>query len=118
MGLYNVYTTSNYSSNHKCNDNVICITTDDNIVFGAITKFEVDDNNDVIAVIKTFNTKMLHDNFYSYTTNNNDLLKVFLNGNVLKCQIFSINQIKYLSILHYYLLIDKKYVFLCLFFNK
>lgn len=99
-----VYTTTNYSRSQKCNDNVLCVNIDDDIVFGAIIGFESNDNK-VKAIIKIFNTTKLYDNFYSYNTTNN-VLKVLLNDDIQKCQIFNINRIDYLSILHYYLLID------------
>lgn len=99
-----VFTTKNYCRNQKCNDSVVCVSTDSEIVFGSIVKFESNDNN-VAAIIKIFETTKLHDNFYIYNKTSN-LKKIVLNENVQKCQIFNINQSNYLTIVHYYLLVD------------
>lgn len=95
-----VYSTKNYAKKRKCNDSIISCYTDNEEIFGVILAFE----RNLIKIEKLSVTKV-SDNFYFFTQTS-DILKISINSEFKKCQIFSVEKSNYLSVLHYYLLVD------------
>lgn len=99
-----MFSTKNYSKNNKCNDSIVCTHIDGTLVFGAILKFESKDNSIDIEIEKYDVTK-ISDNFYFYSVTN-VIVKHTMDDNLKKCQSFSVNHLKYLSIIDFYLIVD------------
>lgn len=96
------FSTKNFCQYKKCNDSIVSTNVDDIQVFGAIIKFNTNRN---YIVLEVFNVTKISDNFYFYTISN-ETLKITISNNLKKCQSFNINNVNYLSILHFKLLID------------